>query len=97
MPRVYIRFGYRGAPTNEVFLPVGENEVTPELADYLITNGHALPVEVAPPPEPPPPVEPEAPDYDAFTLPELRALAETKGIAHKRLSRADLIALLREG
>lgn len=101
--RIFILFGYRGAPTNERYLEVGEHDVPDELAAYLVENGHARFVE-----EPAEPAIEDEPDddsaviveakdaYDLLTLPELRELAESRDIVHKRLSKADIIALLRE-
>jgi hypothetical protein len=40
--RVYITHGYRGKDiTREEFWPVGERDITPDQAAYLVKNGHA--------------------------------------------------------
>lgn len=89
--RIFIKYGYRGAPTNEVYLPVGEHEVDPGLAAYLVEAGHAAYVGGTPAPPTPveetdtetpvtPPVDEIQGSYDEMTLAALVALADVRGI-----------------
>jgi hypothetical protein len=60
--RIRLLHSYSGALTNERRMPEGEHEVTTELGNYLVDNGHALPVASEPAPLP------QAVDVDLATL-----------------------------
>lgn len=40
--RIRLLHSYSGVLTNEVRMAEGEHEVTPELGNYLVDNGHAV-------------------------------------------------------
>jgi hypothetical protein len=46
---ILVRWGYRGAPSGERYIPPGEYDENDEslfgLADYLLANGHAVAME----------------------------------------------------
>jgi hypothetical protein len=64
---IRLRYGYRGKYTQERFIPAGEyqrdNPVLCGLAEYLVENGHAVWVDVAP-------VAPPAPVVEVAAVPE---------------------------
>lgn len=40
--RIQLLHSYKGAPSDFIRLNAGEHDVAPSLAEYLVTNGHAI-------------------------------------------------------
>jgi hypothetical protein len=79
MTKLLVRWGYRGAPSGERYIPAGEYDSEDEkllgLWQYLVQNGHAEIIDEDEPVELPTDA-PDYPDPGSFTVSELEAWLE---------------------